>query len=168
MNIQDTISAFALGLYTVATGGTPPSPMDVTQWDVKTWIAVAGVVTSGVMTYLAFRKGKSDEVTASTDVKVKLDQLIDARVERNLKSAWDEIDQLKEQVKALQGAHEENTQIKDIVKRHFVRLLDWDSRGRRGNMPLPDIADVELLGLEHPIMDTLTRQQRDDLVSDGR
>lgn len=170
--IGDVGMVVAIGVYSVATGTPPVTPMDLTKWDLGNWIAVIGVITSAVLAYTTFRKGKSDEVTAATDVKVKLDQLIDARVERNLTAAWAEIDKLKQdrdelrnKVDDLAGVREENAQIKDIVRRHFVRLIDWDSRGHPGPMPLPDIADVEMLGLEHPISDTLTRQQRDAAVA---
>ncbi len=167
MSVSDAAWGVAMGLIATTTGTPPPvvSPMDISKWDLSAWIAVAGVITSAVLAYTTFRKGKSDEVSAAADVKVKLDAMIDARVERNLTAAWSKIDELEGKVKDLEGVREENAQIKDIVRRHFVKLIDWDSRGHRGPMPLPDVADVELLGLDHPISDTLTKQQRDDAVS---
>lgn len=159
MNINDVSSA-ALGALIAAAGDPQPS-----QWsDVKTWLAIAGAATSAFLAWLAFRKDKHTEVSGQMDVKLKLDQLIDERVERQLTSAWKEIDHLKSQVKELLPVREENTQMKGVIRRHFESLISWERRGRPGAMPLPDATDVALLGLEHPIEDTLSREDRDSML----
>ncbi len=100
-------------------------------------------------------------------LKLELNSQIDERVAEQVKDMRDEIRDLKQQVKDLQDSEtktkRENSQIKVAVKRFFKDLVAWNRMGRKGTMPLPSQADLDLLDLD-PNEDTLTQAEIDELI----
>lgn len=163
--------------FVMRAAGDDPNPfsaLNPSTWDITHFIAVGGFLVSALTAISLFRKDRKAEQAGAVDAKMRLDKMIDERMQANLTSAWDEIDELKKdrdelkrQVAQLRGAEEQNGQIKDVVKKFFTRLVHWNAGGRQGEMPMPDPVDVGLLGLEHPIEDTLTTASRNELLGNG-
>jgi hypothetical protein len=146
---------------------------DPSTWGFPQWTAAVGIIVTLGTLYVQFRKTRGDELTGRTNIKVSLDKMIDERVERQLTSAWTEIDNLKKDVGELKGSlereREEKARIKTIVKRFLSALLHWDQGGRSGEMPMPSEEDLALLDFEpwsdtaqKRLIDTVREELRDE------
>lgn len=130
----------------------PVVPWDPTTWGFGQWIAAIASFGTLVTLYLTFRKNRSDEINGKTNVKVQLDKMIDDRVERQLQSAWDRIDALDTRVgdleEEVERERQEKSRIKIAWRRYMTALVFWDQGGRRGDMPMPSEADMELMDMD--------------------
>lgn len=127
-------------------------PWDVTSWSFGQWITTFGVVSGLVTIYLTFRRDKNADSTGKSNVKMQLDKMIDDRVERQLTTAWDQIESQGRKIESIERQlgekTKENRRIREAVKRVFTTLFDWNAGGRRGEMPMPDREDLDLLEIE--------------------
>jgi len=133
-------------------------------------VAIIGGGTGLGGLFVTLIKTLGSSSNKSAELRQALNLQIDERVKVQLKEAWDRIDALEDQIKDLQDSEtktkRENNQIKVAVKRYFRDLVDWNRNGRKGTMPLPSQADLDLLELD-PNERSLSRAEIQSLQKDG-
>ena len=93
---------------------------------------------------------------AQFEANIELNKYIDGRVEAALEEPLKQIAELQDRVELL-TTRERTT--KDILRRWVQRLFFWDERGRKGDMPMPSVADMATLDLSDIESDTKTRAE---------
>lgn len=109
----------------------------------------------------AARSAAAAAAQAQFEANLELNKYIDGRVEAALKEPLEQIAQLEQRVELL-TTRERTT--KDILRRWVQRLLWWNERGRKGEMPMPSQDDMATLDLSDIESDTITRSDVDVLI----
>lgn len=136
------------------------------------WIAIiGGIVTIAGGAFVLIRALRNSKTTeqvnaaaaaqAAFAANIALNKYIDEKVEAALKEPLAQIATLEQRVELL-TTRERTT--KDILRRWVQRLLWWDERGRRGEMPMPSPADMATLDLSDIETDTKTRAEVDAIL----
>jgi hypothetical protein len=110
------------------------------------------VLASAILVYAATRKrDRSTDSQERFAANIELNKYVDGRIELATGPLLAKIERLESLVTA-QGSRE--TQVKNILRGFFQRLLFWDGNGRRGRMPMPTLEDMDVLDLEVVVEDS--------------
>lgn len=104
-------------------------------------IAILGALATAGSTLALFVKSRGENKQAAVNAKTALDARIDARIEQQLKSAWERIDEVESEFKALETRETRRTGAITRILRAISQ--QWPANTNGPDLDPSDISEIE-------------------------